>query len=712
MITEKITMYANKANGHIIHAVEGENLSRLINVTILDAAGSNLSLAGKTASLYIRKNDGNLAEEPGTIEDNQMSFQLHAQSLTCPGSNEGFIELTDEIGSSVLRIGSIFIEVKPCSTENAEVSKTILPSVAQAIINANAAAQEATNAAGSISVATAAAQAAKASAEIATEKAEALSSSMYKVERVKNDIALFDSGRKAINAVFINGGLGSGAITSSKNRVVSSAIISYDYPAYVSIVTAGYKFGIHTYNDSNAFLKDSGWQTGSFYLPKNQKFRIVIAMVAETQDTADVDIFSGAVAVTTCLQSKHDTSIEPLCYFSQEKFELGSLWKGNPTDSTASRVRLKALTTLNRSITISITNGFQFSVMTYNDGAFSAESGWQTTPYTIPAGTQFKLLLANIADTIKDLESVYKSLRIDGYNSIDDINRRIELLNLDTYTHSYTGEEINFRKHGFNWSQLYQISIDAFKDKLTTTGCQGCALYNDVLFTMRTDNYVSLHSVIDGSLISHYALQGSEHGNEAGFLAEKFDAADEFPLLYVSPNRAKDPRINIYRVTRTGAALVKTITIPYADAGNFCSFCLDAENSILYSIGYTQYSYRDSTDNPMKIISWSIKELTVNSDGTYSPKRIDSFTLPFINTVQGNKFFDGKLLVISSQTTGTSQTAIYAIDPTKRRIITAFDKLPDGIRNQEIEDMVLRLNGDRYDMYLIDLSSKVYKLSF
>ena len=99
---------------------------------------------------------------------------------------------------------------------------------------------------------------------------------------------------------FVRGSLASGVYTPyAKFRMSMSAPIAFDRDITIKIKD-GFRTGVHTYDDSGAFVSDSGWRTGEYTIAARTKFKIVIARVTDVDaESADYVEFVGAVTFDT-----------------------------------------------------------------------------------------------------------------------------------------------------------------------------------------------------------------------------------------------------------------------------------------------------------------------------------------------------------------------------------------------------------------------------
>lgn len=120
------------------------------------------------------------------------------------------------------------------------------------------------------------------------------------INNIKNDIkGLIANGQSSLNsfAKWVRGGVTSGVVIPNiGNRIATENILMFDRDIMLSIKD-GYKMGIHLLDETETFLKDSGWKTSEYYVPKKSHFRIVIAQVTEKSELADIFEFSSAISI-------------------------------------------------------------------------------------------------------------------------------------------------------------------------------------------------------------------------------------------------------------------------------------------------------------------------------------------------------------------------------------------------------------------------------
>lgn len=158
MIKEQLTLNANiKSVKQIIHATQGENGARVLDITVIGADGEILSLAGCIVSFYVAKNDGQIAMLPATISENTASVVLTEQACSTAGDNSCWLQIVKAGEKAELRVDNFVLRVQACDFDGAVESSSEFGALGQliadaseaisntndAISNTNAAAEEA-----------------------------------------------------------------------------------------------------------------------------------------------------------------------------------------------------------------------------------------------------------------------------------------------------------------------------------------------------------------------------------------------------------------------------------------------------------------------------------------------------------------------------------------------------------------------------------------
>lgn len=358
-------------------------------------------------------------------------------------------------------------------------------------------------------------------------------------------------------------------------------------------------------------------------------------------------------------------------------------------------------------ITIKAKTGFKFGVHTFVNGTFSADSGWQTT-YSIPANTTFKVVIARASENTSEIADINYFVNQLYFNS--KIQYEINETKPSSYTYDVVGEPINLKRQAYDTSVIRNIIWPV----TGVTNPQGFAIYNDVMFQFYSDDVVILSDFTDGTQIVKLAIT-SGHGDTVDFSKEFYNVSDEFPLIYSTADTTPCV-VYVNRITRNSATLIRTYKFPdVAQTGYYAGHCLDADANVLYLVGYKENSYyqNPSGTNNMIVSSWNLDNCTTNSDETLKPTFIGSFEIPFIITVQGQRFFDNKLFLLSSNASGgiATNTIIYVVDPTRKKVVTKLESFPTQLKTYECQGIEFVENSECYDIVMSGYG-KYYRLTF
>lgn len=150
MINEELTLNANiRSVKQIIHATQGENGSRTLEITIIGTDGEILNLDGCTISFYVSKNDGKIAMLPVNISGNTARVTLTEQSCSVAGDNDCWIQIVKSSETAELRVDNLVLRVQACDFDGAVESSNefsalgkLISDASEAIENANQAATD------------------------------------------------------------------------------------------------------------------------------------------------------------------------------------------------------------------------------------------------------------------------------------------------------------------------------------------------------------------------------------------------------------------------------------------------------------------------------------------------------------------------------------------------------------------------------------------
>lgn len=275
--------------------------------------------------------------------------------------------------------------------------------------------------------------------------------------------------------------------------------------------------------------------------------------------------------------------------------------------------------------------------------------------------------------------------------------------------HYYSGTPLDMSvKNEYSASQLIPY-VDTNSNAGGDTA-QGIAIYGDILFQFISDNKVRIYDIAKkGELVGAYSIASSGHGNTACFSDTKFDASDEFPMIYVSDITGY---VREYRISRDSATLVQTFKFDTSIFGSCPQMAIDNKTKKAYIIG---------VDDPSEVTELTISvcdmnNLIDNGDDTLTPAVIDAYsvTLPDVPIVaQGVKYLNGNIYFVSGAMSDVDST-IFVISTTTKDICAMLSDLPSDISTNELEDIAFynSASGSNYDMVLHVRTLGYYRLIF
>lgn len=488
--------------------------------------------------------------------------------------------------------------------------------------------------------------------------------------------------------LFVNGGMYQGNLQPSvQYRVAMLNTIKIEYDVTLK-AKAGFKFGVHSY-ESGVFDRDSGWQT-NYTITANTEFKIVIARTTEdTSEIADIETFVNQIYYNTIVSEKAINVSETLDgTFNVGDFKIGGYYNGNYYDGNTYpyRVASPKHIVIEHDSWICPSKGFRFAFFTFAaDGTVISDSGWKTTAVRVSAGQIIGVSITKVPEgtTTPTVSDYVNALTVIPERFTREVNKYPYTVNgdaIETKPTKYFMESTNIQPTSYS-----SLSAGAF---------QGLGYNNGVLFQFYSDDVVELLDFNTGSVIADLTV-GTGHGNTIGFLNSYYSVSDEFPTAIVSDSQSSPVAYHV-RITRSSATILKTIKFSAEQAGYYANVMVDALNDILYTVGYTENSYTDNTsgNNKMIFAKWDWSNLTVNGDSSVTPQFIESFTTPFMTTMQGPTFYNGKLYVVSSKASSSNaDTKVYVVDPIGKRICSVLTNFVDNIKNIETENICFTEDG-------------------
>lgn len=552
------------------------------------------------------------------------------------------------------------------------------------------------------------------------------------IERNKNGYTVFDYSR------FDGAGLSGGnVINAHMYRVATPEIMQFDFPIELK-ADSGYRFGIHAFNDDNTFYKDSGWQT-SLFVPAGLKFKTVIAKDAETENSTDCYtgiewVLSDHVKFRTvvgrnALAQSHEMTTEE----KTALFEYGYTYYSNNGTTVFKSVGATASSTpkklhLPKGTILSVDYGYKFKFYGFEPGSDVFTVGGNDWSYThlnssmpyggviLPKTAEYLLCVDDndasglpVADIVQHLHIIIPN-SAEWVREIESRTSAIENELSETYTYTNNTPALNTKRQKYNVEQM-SVESTPVSSITDVSSNQGMTICNGVIFQLYSNDKIELIDLETGSSIGVLDIT-SDHGDTIDFSNEYYAEGDEFPLAYITADTTP-AKVYVNRITRTGTTLVKTYTFPADKTGYYAGHTLDPVNKILYQIGYTENSYyQDPNGTNYLIVSvWDLKTVTDNGNNVYTPAFVRSFKLPFYTTLQGQAFFDGQIVAVSSHWSN-AETKVLFIDPGKEAITTVLDDFPTAIKNAECEGIAFVPDGNKYYSVIKPNNTHYYRIDF
>ena len=148
MINDSLILNANsKSVKTLIHAVQGENGSRIFDFTVIGTDGEILNLSDCEANFYVSKNDGTVSMLPTVISENSAQVTLTQQACTVSGDNDCWLQIIKANKTAELRVDNLVLRVQKCNLDGAVESSNEFVTLTQKIGEANEAIKNANQAA-------------------------------------------------------------------------------------------------------------------------------------------------------------------------------------------------------------------------------------------------------------------------------------------------------------------------------------------------------------------------------------------------------------------------------------------------------------------------------------------------------------------------------------------------------------------------------------
>ena len=303
---------------------------------------------------------------------------------------------------------------------------------------------------------------------------------------------------------FYNGVIdGNGAYNNIyKFRIANKDKIKVDEDTII-FINKNFRCAIHYfYNDTHT---EVGWTTGFYKLNKNYEYMLCIARTTEDVDEiADINEFARSVLFINNGASKRNLfGIIPIPINNIAQIGNGTVANGNYTNVIKFRVATFEPFKIGEDVEFNVEEGFRYSIHTLLNGAFVAETGWQTGKTIISGKYELMLTIARTTEDASEIADIFEfgsKLKVSKYIDINSknviIDNRVIVSNpsseslthasymcsdyYDNYICYYGGEtattefiegqDINVRLTKQNRANPYQQSHMVVLDKGETVG--------------------------------------------------------------------------------------------------------------------------------------------------------------------------------------------------------------------------------------------------
>ena len=211
-------------------------------------------------------------------------------------------------------------------------------------------------------------------------------------------------------------------------------------------------------------------------------------------------------------------------------------------------------------------------------------------------------------------------------------------------TYSYKGEKISL---GENYLTVQEMMSTTH---IIPRYLQGCAVYGKYLFV--ADDYlngIGVYDLENKVLVNavSFTPNPNYHCNNVNFGTYKYANTDATPCMYISQEKEDTHLILVFQVILNnnvfGFNLIQKITMPAPQAGispYYPNSMIDADNGILYVMGYSTNSYTESDSNKIIVLKY---ELPLPTDGDVTLQATDIYAkFPSITATQGGCIYKGK----------------------------------------------------------------------
>lgn len=118
MINNKITLSADKHQFITrVHAVQGENNSRTLEIELLDNENKTLDLSNSRVFFYVVQNR-TVQQSECEVYENKAKIELSSSMLIEPGNKPCWLQIVNSDGSE-LRVDNLSLEIQKCPIDDA-----------------------------------------------------------------------------------------------------------------------------------------------------------------------------------------------------------------------------------------------------------------------------------------------------------------------------------------------------------------------------------------------------------------------------------------------------------------------------------------------------------------------------------------------------------------------------------------------------------------
>lgn len=363
-------------------------------------------------------------------------------------------------------------------------------------------------------------------------------------------------------------------------------------------------------------------------------------------------------------------------------------------------------------------SGYQYDYSVFDGGGMDANrtshTGWTTGDILIPANTYFSITIrksdnSNFLFTDYDFAEIIQLNSYANYNYVDDyIDSHISSIGT---TYNYEGINLDLQyKHGYEYTTSTPLDV-------SLRGIQGFTVYGNYIFQMYSSSTLRILDKATGAVVAEHTGIGTDHGGTCAFSNIYVDPNDDFPLLFVSSsyNNTDGGQIVSIRIQDVNTvSRYKFYHFDISQIGYWSEQCYDFETGLVYSFGYTQNSFSDSTNNPVIVCVYDLNKETQIASDLYTLELVDRYTIPFVYCIQSCKFLNGLCYMPSSYQSHVSPTDLKVFDPNRKTFVANFPNLPTPLQG-EMEDIAFVKNNTtgKYDMIVgISGDSNYWKVSF